>query len=82
MQQGAGQFFLLMYIPKDEGLRQTIMEAELDSKIAGHFGTFKTIGRVRANFCWPKLDENISEYVGSCDVCQHNKVIWYKMYRL
>jgi len=26
------------YIPKDEGLRQTIMEAEYDSKIAGHFG--------------------------------------------
>jgi len=38
------------YIPKDEGLRRTIMEAEQDAKIAGHFGTYKTIGRVRANF--------------------------------
>jgi len=27
------------YIPKDESLRGTIMEAEHDSKIAGHFGT-------------------------------------------
>jgi len=49
------------YIPKDEGLRRTIMEAEHDSKIAGHFRTYKTIGRVRANFYWPKMDENITE---------------------
>jgi len=27
------------YIPKDESLRRTIMEAEHDSKIAAHFGT-------------------------------------------
>jgi len=26
------------------------MDVEHDSKIAAHFGTFKTIGRVRANF--------------------------------
>jgi len=49
------------YIPKDEGLRRTIMKAEHDSKIAGHFGTYKTIGRVRANFDWPKINANITE---------------------
>jgi len=70
------------YIPNDEGLRPTIMEAEHDSKIAGHFGTNKTIGRVRANFCWPKMDENITEYVRSFDVCQCNKVIPHKKYGL
>jgi len=70
------------YIPKDEGLRRTIMEAEHDSKIAGHFGTYKTIGRVRANFYWPKMDESITEYVRSCDVCQRNKVIRHKKYGL
>jgi len=37
------------------------MEAEPDSKIAGHFGTYKTIGRVRANIDWRKMDENITE---------------------
>jgi len=66
------------YIPKDKGLRRTIMEAEHDSKIAGHFATYKTIGRVRANFYWPKMDENITEYVRSCDVSQRNKVIRHK----
>jgi len=70
------------YIPKDEGLRRTIMEAEHDTKIAGHFGTDKTIGRVRANFYWPKMDEQITEYVRSCDVCQRNMVIRHKKYGL
>jgi len=70
------------YIPKDEGLRGTIMAAEHDSKIAGHLGTYKTIGRVRANFYWPKMDENITEYVRSCEVCQNNKVIRHKKYGL
>ena len=51
------------YIPKDEALRRTIMEAEHDSSIAGHFGTYKTIGRVRVNLSWPKMDEHINEYV-------------------
>jgi len=70
------------YIPKDEGLRRTILEAEDDSKIAGHFGTYKTIGRVRANFYWLKMDENITEYVRSCDVCQRYQVIRHKKYGL
>jgi len=48
--------------------------------MAGHFGTYKTIGRVRANFYWPKMDEQITEYVRSCDICQHNKVIRHKKY--
>jgi len=56
------------YIPRDEGLTQTIMEAEHDSTIAGHYGTYKTIGRVRADFYWPKMDQNITEYVRSCDI--------------
>jgi len=70
------------YIPKDEGLRRMIIEAEHDSKIAGHLGTYKTIGRVRANFYWPKMDEKITEYVHSCDVSQRNKVIRHKKYGL
>jgi len=70
------------YIPKDEALKRIIMEAEHDSRMAGHFGTYKTIGRVRANFYWPKMDEQITEYVRSCDICQHNKVIRHRKYRL
>jgi len=58
------------------------MEAEHDSRMAGHFGTYKTIGRVRGNFYWPKMDEQITEYVPSCAIWQHNKVIRHKKYGL
>jgi len=68
----------MWYIPKDEALKRIIMEAEHDSRMAGHFGTYKTIGRIRANFYWHKMDEQITEYLCSCDVCQHNKVIRHK----
>ena len=56
------------YIPKDETLKRTIMEAEPDSRIAGHFGTYKTIGKVLANFFWPKMEKHIAEYVKTGDV--------------
>ena len=70
------------YIPKDETLRKTIMEAEHDSRMAGYFGTYKTIGKIRANFFWPKMDEHIAEYVKTCDVCQCNKTIRDKKFGL
>ena len=63
------------YIPKDEALRKTIMEAGQDSRIAGDFGTYKAIGKLPANLFWPKMDQHIAEYVKTCDVCQRNKTI-------
>ena len=70
------------YIPKYKTLRKTIMEAEHDSRIAGHFSTYKTIGKICANSFWPKMDEHIAEYVKACDVCQRNKTIRHKKFGL
>jgi len=58
------------------------MEAEHNSRMTGHFITYKTIGRVRANLYWPKINEQITEYVRSYDICQHNKGIRHKRYGL
>ena len=71
-----------MVHPQDEALTRIIMEAEHDSRMAGHFGTYKPIGRVRGNCYWPKIDEQITEYVCSGDICQYNKVIRHKKYGL
>jgi len=70
------------YIPKEEALKRIIKEAEDDSRMARHFGTYKTIGRGRANFYWPKMDEQITEYICTCNICQHNKVMRHKKYGL
>jgi len=49
------------YILKEEALKRIIMEVEHDLPSGGHFGTYKTIGRVRANFYGPKKDKQITE---------------------
>ena len=70
------------YIPEDKGLRKQIMEAEHDSRLVGHFRTYKTIGRIRANFYWPKMDDYIREYVRTCDTCQRSKTARHKKFGL
>ena len=44
-------------IPKHVALKPIIMEAEHDSCMAGHLGTYNTIRRGKTNFYWPKIDE-------------------------
>jgi len=58
------------------------MEDEHDSHIAGQFATYKIVHRVRANFYWRKMDQQITEYVCSYNVYHHNKVIRHMKYRL
>jgi hypothetical protein len=51
-----------------------------DSKVAGHFGQFKTLERVKNNFFWPNMDKDVEEYVRSCDSCQRNKTSRHKKF--
>jgi len=72
----------MLWIPGDEGLITLILESEHDSKIAGHMGQDKTIELVRRHFWWPKMDERIIDYVGSCLECQKNKAARHQPYGL
>jgi hypothetical protein len=54
-------------IPNDSALRLRILHENHDSKVAGHFGQFKTIERMKQNFYWSKMDEDVRDYVRSCD---------------
>jgi len=38
----------------------------------------KTADKIKANFYWPNMDQDILEYVRSCDACQRNKTASYK----
>jgi hypothetical protein len=55
-------------------LRHTVLEAEHDSKVAGHWGTGKTVEIVSGNLHWQNMDEQIRQYVHECDSCQRNKL--------
>lgn len=40
---------------------------------AGHFGINSTIERAKLQFYWPKMRNDISDFVMSCDVCQRRQ---------
>jgi hypothetical protein len=69
-------------IPNDAALKLRILSENHDSKVAGHFGQFKTTERMKQNFFWAKMDEEVRDYVRSCDTCQRDKVSRHKRYGL
>jgi hypothetical protein len=70
----------LLWVP--ENARNAILHTEHNSPVAGHFGQDKTIELIRRNFWWPKMDQDIIEYVRSCLECQKDKVTRHKPYGL
>src|SRR4051812_47989376 len=70
------------YIPENKELKLKILAAEHDSRIAGHFGIYKTMDRVRANFFWQDMDKEVEQYVRTCDTCQRNKSTRHKRFGL
>jgi hypothetical protein len=56
-------------IPNDSALRLRMLNKNHDSKVAGHFGQFKTAEQMKQNFYWSKMDDNVRDYVPSCDTC-------------
>src|SRR6185369_3619820 len=38
--------------------------------IAGHFGTAKTMGKLKLQYYWPKMYDEVKRYIQSCHVCQ------------
>jgi hypothetical protein len=70
----------LLWVP--ENARNVILHTEHNSPVAGHFGQDKTIELIRWNFWWPKMDQEIIEYVRSCLECQKDKATRHKPYGL
>jgi hypothetical protein len=78
---------LLLYenrwvIPNDPDMRLAILEENHDSKVAGHFGQHKTYEKMTQNFFWSKMEDDVRDYVRSCDVCQRDKSSRHKKYGL
>ena len=64
----------VIYIPEEAtSLQQSILELHHDSAAAGHLGIDKTLASTSRFFYWPHMSAAVTEYVGSCDACQHSK---------
>lgn len=61
------------YVGNGNGLRRQIIENSYSSLEGGHSGILTTIKRIQNMFYWPKLKDEVQEFVKACDVCQRCK---------
>ena len=64
---------LRLCIPECEELKQKVLFSEHDDPSRGHPGVFKTTKFLQIKFYWPGMDNDIKEYIASCEKCQRNK---------
>jgi hypothetical protein len=62
-----------LYLPKGE-CREKVLKWFHDSKVGGHYGARKTIEMIRRQYLWVKMNQDIIDYVSSCDLCARTKV--------
>ena len=55
-------------VPKT--LRRKVMEVAHDSIFGGHLGIKKPKERIQTYFYWPGMQDDITSFCRSCDVCQ------------
>lgn len=58
-------------VPQDS--RQAILKDGHDSPLSAHGGYFKTIDRIRRQYYWPKMEEEVRRYVKMCEICKASK---------
>jgi hypothetical protein len=57
-----------LYAPSS--IRKEILQVGHEGPEAGHFGPIKTLHRIRQQFAWPKMQEEVRKYVENCTLCQ------------
>jgi hypothetical protein len=67
-------------VPEGRDLHQEILSQNHDSRIARHFGQLKIADKINANFYRPNMDQDIEEYLRSCNSCHRNKTARHKKY--
>ena len=68
----------LIYVP--EKLRLEILKRYHENPAAGHLGIRRTEELIMRNFWWPKMHQDITSFVNSCENCARNKVSRHKKY--
>lgn len=63
-----------MMIPSNKELKEQIMQEFHASKIGGHEGVTKSVSRICKQFYWPKMQQDIRDFVRQCTICQQAKV--------
>ena len=62
-----------MAIPADADIRRSIIREVHNSPYVGHFGIHRTHELISRHFWWPKMTDDVAEYVKGCVMCQRSK---------
>jgi hypothetical protein len=62
-------------VPNVDTLRRDILQEVHDSPYGGHLGAARTLEQLRRLFIWPKVHEDVEQYVRTCHVCQRDKAL-------
>ncbi|XP_075088549.1 uncharacterized protein LOC142170516 [Nicotiana tabacum] len=62
-----------LVIGTDQALRTKLLSYYHDSPIGGHSGITATLKRLKQDFYWKKMKQDVYNYIRSCDVCQKCK---------
>jgi transposase InsO family protein len=62
-----------LYIPSSDEIKSKILSEAHDSAVGGHVGVVKTVEAVSRSYYWPKMQEDVKEYLKSCAICIGNK---------
>ena len=65
-------------VPKDQELRNQILDEAYSSKLFIHPGSNKMYQDLKTHFWWTKMKKEIAAYVAICDNCSRVKAIHLK----
>lgn len=70
---GLLQFKDHLYVPRDKGIQQALLQRYHNHPLAGHFGAAKTFQLLSRSYFWPGLRRILDDYIAGCLPCQQNK---------
>ena len=62
-----------LWVPNDDLLRLTLIEAHHAGVAAGHPGREKTLELLSREYYWPKINSDVERYVQNCQICRRTK---------
>ncbi|QRW17624.1 Retrotransposable element Tf2 protein [Rhizoctonia solani] len=62
-----------IFVPKDDTIRNLILESRHNALAAGHPGQARTLELVSRSYYWPSLKKFVNSYISHCETCIRSK---------
>ncbi|QRW21875.1 Retrotransposable element Tf2 protein [Rhizoctonia solani] len=73
LKEGLLWFQKKIFVPKDETIRDLILESRHNLAAAGHPGQARTLELVARSYYWPSMTKFVNSYVSHCKTCIQSK---------